>query len=114
MAASAPASGVSRHITVYIKPEHASTFLGAFKTLFDQVVTNPECKLFEVYRDSKEPGVFHWVEDWDGTAEWLAAAQEGSEDYKKWLAFEETLYAKPREERIVERMAGDFFHVNKA
>ncbi|KAI9150467.1 hypothetical protein HJFPF1_10234 [Paramyrothecium foliicola] len=127
MASTSTTPGVSRHVTVYITPENETKFLEAFKGLFSQVILNPECKLFEVYRSTESPGTFSWVEDWDGTAEWLTAvkaylslssmahlsqksAQEASEDYQTWLAYVETMYAKPREEKIFERMSSDFYH----
>ena len=63
--------GVSLHVTVYIKPSDVNAFVAEFKAIYDIVAAEPECTYFEVFQSPDEPGVFHWVENWNQTTEWL-------------------------------------------
>lgn len=61
----------SLHVKITIDPSNSDAFLEALKPAYDAVCAEPECIFFEVYHDSKQPGVFKFVENWNASVEWM-------------------------------------------
>lgn len=69
--ATSPAPTVSVHVKITIKPSCTEAFLAALKPTFEATIAEPLNTFLELYRVDKEPGVFHLVENWNATAEYL-------------------------------------------
>lgn len=61
----------SLQVTVYFKDEDIPKFFAAFKTVFDQVSTEPDLVYFEVFQDTGDPGKISWIENWNKSPEWF-------------------------------------------
>lgn len=66
--------GVLLHITIFVETERAAEFFEHFKPVYDAVIAEPECTLFEVSIDSNtEPGItrIRFLEGWAASENWL-------------------------------------------
>jgi hypothetical protein len=61
----------SIHVSITVAPENVEKFLDALKPVYDAVVAEPNCTLFQVFHKAEEPGVFRFVENWNATVDWL-------------------------------------------
>lgn len=96
--------GMSLHVTVHVAPRDVDRFFAAFKPVFNKIIAEPECLMFEVYRDPREPGKISWVEDWSKSPLWFRTEQMTKDYYKEYLAITEPLFVKPRESQFLERL----------
>ena len=60
----ASGNGFGLHVTIHIDPSNVDKFFEHFKKVYDNVVAEPQCRLFEMYQDPENPGTLSWVEDW--------------------------------------------------
>lgn len=56
--------GFCLHVTVHISPENVPKFFENLKPVYDTVITEPECKFFEVYQSHEDPGQIRLVQTW--------------------------------------------------
>ncbi|KAJ5091209.1 hypothetical protein NUU61_006079 [Penicillium alfredii] len=101
--------GFSLQVTVYLNPDDVPKFLEHIKPAYDAVVAEPECQFFEVYQLQEEPGTLHWVEDWNATTDWFMKEQITKPYYKDYLAATESMFVKPREFKIYNRLGSSFY-----
>lgn len=77
MAATIPVDTGSRpvitilSVKVYIDPSNQASFWTHFKTTFDHVVAEPECRYFVVGHDAMDPTCLSWTEGWSEDVTWL-------------------------------------------
>ena len=62
---------ISLQLTLYIDPAQTATFLSALEPVYDAVVAEPECTLFEIFQSPTEPGVFRLLECFDADQKWM-------------------------------------------
>ncbi|RDW83539.1 putative quinol monooxygenase [Aspergillus mulundensis] len=98
--------GISVHITVHIRAEEIPAFLHAFRSTFDAVANEPECTLFQVYQSPQNPGEISWVEHWSASLEYLTGVILNRDYILRFLELTEPMYARPREARVLTRVAG--------
>ena len=58
-------------VKVFLQPEEVPKFLEHFKTAYDAVIAEPECRFFVVGQNPQEPGTFSWTEGWTKDVDWL-------------------------------------------
>lgn len=58
-------------VQVTVAPESVPKFLQAFQEIVQKCISEPECDRFEVLADSDQEGLFHWVETWNASKDWL-------------------------------------------
>ncbi|PYI04695.1 hypothetical protein BO78DRAFT_319995 [Aspergillus sclerotiicarbonarius CBS 121057] len=87
----------SVHATVYINPDDLPKFWDAFRPVYDKVIAEPECTLFEVYQSQEEPGTLTWVENWHVFAFQGATSTTYYHDY---LAVTTPMYIKLQKFKI--------------
>jgi quinol monooxygenase YgiN len=58
-------------VSISIDPKDLPTFIPALKECYLNVITEPDCFLFQVLYDEKQPGVFKFIEGWARDKEWL-------------------------------------------
>ncbi|EXJ67379.1 uncharacterized protein A1O5_09392 [Cladophialophora psammophila CBS 110553] len=58
-------------VQVSVEPENIEKFLEAFREIVELCCKEPECERFEVFADTDEKGLFHWVETWNASREWV-------------------------------------------
>ncbi|KAK0615307.1 hypothetical protein B0T17DRAFT_541595 [Bombardia bombarda] len=98
-------------VKVRVAPENAPKFLEAFKVVFDEVTSNPECEDFNLYQDAAKPGEFQWVENWNAPVSWLFEQFE-TPTFKNYLAITEPLFLEPREFSILQKTEVSYFKKN--
>lgn len=59
-----PFHGVSVHATITIDPADVPAFYKLLKPVYDDVIAEPECTLFEVYENPNNPGEISYVQNW--------------------------------------------------
>ncbi|KAL2267794.1 hypothetical protein VTJ83DRAFT_5071 [Remersonia thermophila] len=94
--------GITLFLTLHILPEKLDEFMELFEPLVKQVVAEPECRSFHVYKDPQSPGTLAIVEHWNATPEWLMTVQVKKEYYRENFAKTEPMFAKPREIRMLQ------------
>lgn len=95
---------MSLHADVYVAPENVDKFLQLLKPLYDSVTAEPECTYFEVIHDPDNPEHLRWVENWSKDKEWIMKNQITKEYYKPYFAATESLFIKPTEFKIFDRL----------
>jgi quinol monooxygenase YgiN len=68
MALAAP---IYMHVTWTLTPGSEPAFYNALKSLRTHIISEPECILFNVLADQREPGVIRIVEGFDASLDWL-------------------------------------------
>ncbi|KAI0858265.1 hypothetical protein F4860DRAFT_516996 [Xylaria cubensis] len=96
--------GISVHVTIYVAPENVDAFFAAFEPLYQQVIREPECLSFEVYRNPEKPGKIVWVEDWSKSPSWFFHNQLTKDYYKEYLTITQPMLIFPREAELFERL----------
>ncbi|KAF2174205.1 hypothetical protein M409DRAFT_16472 [Zasmidium cellare ATCC 36951] len=92
-----PKKQLTLFVTFHIKPDLIEDFLSAHRPVWAACAREPQCLLFDVFRDPQTPGKFRFIEVWDESREWFETQQMTKPYY-------ETLWAKskPTWEREVE------------
>ncbi|KAL5337369.1 hypothetical protein BJX70DRAFT_245006 [Aspergillus crustosus] len=96
---------LSLHVNISIAPENLPRFFEALKPAFEKVTAEPECTFFEIYQDPQNPGELSWVENWSASVEWLVEVQLKREYYKPYLEITEPMFLRPREFKLLSRVA---------
>ncbi|MCJ1279104.1 hypothetical protein MMC21_006928 [Puttea exsequens] len=100
--------GLSLHVDITVAPENVAAFLEAFRPTYELVVKEPECTYFELFHEADDPGHFRIVENWSKSKEWFFAEQLSKPYYKPYEKIMESLWIKPREFRVFERLAPEW------
>jgi len=66
---------LSWHAHITVAPENVDKFLELLKPTIAKVAAEPECVLFQVFRDPSKPGKFMFIENWNATIGWLFEVQ---------------------------------------
>ncbi|GAB7340880.1 hypothetical protein MBLNU457_7235t1 [Dothideomycetes sp. NU457] len=101
--------GFSLQITVHIKPENVERFLQEFNPIFELVIREPECVLFEVFQSPEDPGTLSWVENWSESPEWFFEHQLPKAYYKPYLEATEPMFIAPREIKVLNRLPLQYY-----
>ena len=56
--------GFSLHVAIYIDAANLPKFFDYLKQVYEAVIVEPECRFFELYQSTEDPGTLPWVEDW--------------------------------------------------
>ena len=97
--------GFSLHVDITIAPENVNKFFEAFRPTYELVTAEPECTYFELFHEADNPGHFRIVESWSKSKEWFFAEQLKKPYYKDYEKLMESLWTKPREFKIYDRLA---------
>lgn len=100
--------GFSLHLDVTVAPENVDKFLAAFKPCYEAVIAEPENTFFEVFQEADQPGHFRIVENWSKGKDWFMAVQLTKDYYKPYLEATESMWIKPREFKLMDRMAPEW------
>lgn len=57
-------AGVSLQVTVYLNEEDVPTFLEALSSVYDQILSEENCTLFEVYQSIEDKGEIFMFKNW--------------------------------------------------
>jgi hypothetical protein len=71
----APTSPIYMHVTWTLTPGTEPAFHTALESLRKHIISEPECILFDVFADLREPGVIRIVEGFDASPEWLTTVR---------------------------------------
>lgn len=58
-------------VKVFVAPENQEAFWEHFRTAFDHVVAEPECRYFVAGRALSDPTCLCWTEGWTKDVQWL-------------------------------------------
>lgn len=74
---SAPTPQLTLFVTFHIDPTRTEEFKAAHRPVWAACAAEPECLLFDVFRDqdADRPGRFRFVEVWAATRAWFEAVQ---------------------------------------
>lgn len=62
-------------MTLHAKPDRTAEFKAAHRPVWAACAQEPECLLFDVFQDPKQPGLFRFVEIWNESREWFETKQ---------------------------------------
>lgn len=62
-------------VTFHIKPHLIEDFLATHRPVWAACAQEPECLLFDVFRDPATPGKFRFVEIWNESRDWFETKQ---------------------------------------
>ncbi|KAI1077746.1 hypothetical protein F5B20DRAFT_252015 [Whalleya microplaca] len=71
----APTKQLTIFVTFYIKPSMVEEFKIAHRPVWAACAAEPECILFDVFRDPEQPGYFRFIEVWNESREWFETKQ---------------------------------------
>lgn len=62
-------------VTFHIKEDRIDDFKAAHRPVWAACAQEPECLLFDIFQDPKQPGLFRFVKIWSGSREWFETKQ---------------------------------------
>ena len=82
-------------VKIFIAPESVPEFFTHFKTIYDDVLAEPECLFFSVGTSPSEPGLIAWTEGWSKDVDWFMNVQLKKDYYKPYFEATEKMFLKP-------------------
>ncbi|KAL4755857.1 putative quinol monooxygenase [Aspergillus foveolatus] len=107
-------AGVSLQVTVYLNEEDVPTFLDALGSVYDEILSEENCTLFEVYQSIEDKGKNFMFKNWSASREWVTEVAMRRPYLDEYHAKTEPLFLRPKKVVIQDRLGGKWSNVKES
>ncbi|RDW76655.1 putative quinol monooxygenase [Aspergillus mulundensis] len=107
-------AGVSLQVTVYLEPKDVPTFLDALWSVYEKILEEENCTLFEIHQSIEDKGQILMFKNWSASREWVTEVGMTRPYLEEYHAKTEPLFIRPKQVVIQERLGGKFSVVKKS
>ncbi|KAL3476591.1 hypothetical protein BJX99DRAFT_258342 [Aspergillus californicus] len=107
-------TGVSLQVTVYLNEKDVPTFLDALENVWDQILDEDKCTLFEVYQSIEDKGQILMLKNWDASRDWVTEVAMRRPYLDEYHDITEPLFIRPKQVVIQDRLGEKWSVVKKS